>query len=126
MNYHFNPYKQRQKWRCFLNQLKKFKGNPPPAGFSLQIYAEKICEENGWDQEFWEWFDEEISAVCITSRLMRDFLVYKKGYCLIHDPVGNGYIVTHKKSLTKKQREFLYDYFVAAGDKTRAKEYLEH
>lgn len=89
-------------------------------------YAEKICEQNGWDHEFWEWFDAETSAVCITSRLMRDFLVHEKGYCLIHDPVGNGYIVTHKKPLTKKQQEFLYDYFVAAGDKTRAKEYLEH
>lgn len=89
-------------------------------------YAEKICEENRWDQEFWEWFDEEHSVVCITSRLMRDFLVHKKGYCLIHDPTGVGYIVTHQKPLTKKQREFLYDYFVAAGDKIRAREYLEH
>ena len=69
---------------------------------------------------------EEPSPVCITSRLMRDFLVYEKGYCLIHDPAGTGYIVTYKKPFTKKQREFLYDYFIAAGDKTRAREYLEH
>lgn len=89
-------------------------------------YAERICEKNEWNQEYWEWFDEEPSAVCITSRLMRDFLVHKKGYCLIHDPTGAGYIVTYKKPLTKKQREFLYDYFIAAGDKIRAREYLEH
>lgn len=68
--------------------------------------TQKEYVKNGWDQEYWEWFEVENPVVCITSRLMKDFLVCKKGYCLIHDPAGSGYIVTHKKPLTKKQRSF--------------------
>ena len=54
-------------------------------------------------------------------RLYRDFLTEVKGYCLIHNPSGTGgYIVTNIKELTKKQREFLYDYFMDMGDRLEA------
>lgn len=56
----------------------------------------------------------------------RDFLADIKGYCLIHNPSNDGsYIVSHAKPLTKKQKEFLYGYFVDMGDKLRAESYLE-
>ena len=49
-----------------------------------------------------------------------------KGYCLIHNPaMDGGYIVTHIKPHTKKQREFLYNYFAEMGNMARASMYLE-
>jgi len=56
----------------------------------------------------------------------RDFLSEVKGYCLIHNPYGNsGYIVSHVKPLTKKQKEFLYEYFMDLGDTLKAERYLD-
>ena len=57
--------------------------------------------------------------------LYRDFLIYEKGYVLIHNPslIGN-YKVTYAKDLTKKQKDFLYGYFVDMGDIFKAEIYL--
>ena len=56
----------------------------------------------------------------------RDFLSEVKGYCLIHNPSGTGgYIVSHVKPLTKKQKEFLYEYFMDLGDTLKAERYLD-
>lgn len=56
----------------------------------------------------------------------RDFLSAVKGYVLIHNPCGNGgYIVSHEKPLTKKQKEFLYGYFMDMGDRFKAELYLD-
>ena len=58
--------------------------------------------------------------------LCRDFLINEKGYVLIHDPSNQGYIVTHgDKPLTKKQKDFLYGYFLDMGDKFNAEKYFE-
>ena len=55
----------------------------------------------------------------------RDFLSEVKGYVLIHNPSGFGnYIVSHVKPLTKKQKEFLYGYFMDMGDSLKAERYL--
>ena len=55
----------------------------------------------------------------------RDFLSEVKGYVLIHNPAGSGnYIVSHVKPLTKKQKDFLYGYFMDLGDKWKAEQYL--
>lgn len=56
--------------------------------------------------------------------LARDFLVEVKGYALVHSPAMQGYVVTHQKPLTKKQKSFLYDYFMDVGDVFMAEEYL--
>lgn len=80
---------------------------------------EIICEK-GFEDEYdaWEGFDE--------LRLARDFLSYVKGYVLIHNPSNDGgYVVTDNKPLTKKQKEFLYDYFIALGNIMRASHYME-
>ena len=58
--------------------------------------------------------------------LARDFISIEKGYCLIDDPTGcMGYNVTYHKPLTKKQRDFLYGYFIDMGMTARAELYLE-
>ena len=58
--------------------------------------------------------------------IARDFLSEVKGYCLIHNPCGDGgYIVSHIKPLTKKQKEFLYNYFMDLGDTLKAERYLD-
>ena len=58
--------------------------------------------------------------------LARDFLSEIKGYVLIHNPsCDGGYIVSHIKPLTKKQKEFLYGYFMDLGDRWKAEQYLE-
>lgn len=55
----------------------------------------------------------------------RDFLAGTKGYVLIHNPGGfGGYIVSHEKPLTKKQRDFLYSYFIDMGDSFSANRYI--
>ena len=55
----------------------------------------------------------------------RDFLS-RRGYALIHNPTGlGGYIVSHEKPLTKKQRDFLYGYFADIGDTLMANKYME-
>lgn len=48
------------------------------------------------------------------------------GYCLIHNPTGcGGYIVTNMKSLTKRQKEFLYGYFMDMGDRFKAEQFIK-
>lgn len=83
--------------------------------------ASEIVKEKGWGKEFRTWDDESGEV-----KLRRDFLADVKGYCLIHNPAGTGgYIVSHSKPLTKKQKEFLYGYFIDIGDKFKAEQYLE-
>lgn len=83
--------------------------------------AAEIVRKKGWNKEFRCW-DEENDEL----KLRRDFLADVKGYCLIHNPYGTGgYIVSHTKPLTKKQKEFLYGYFMDLGDRFKAEQYLE-
>lgn len=82
--------------------------------------AEEICEEKGFMEQYENWRKENDKDL----HLMRDFLMYK-GYCLIHNPAGDGgYIVTHIKVLSKQQKEFLYDYFIEMGDRVKAELYF--
>lgn len=62
------------------------------------------------------------------SGLARDYIINEKGFCLIHNPsMDGGYIVTCSpvKSLTKAQRETLYDYFTENGDSYLANQYIQ-
>lgn len=84
--------------------------------------AEEICEKKGFETEYRAWRQEKLGTG--EMRLYRDFLAEVKGYCLIHNPSGTGgYIVTNIKELTKKQREFLYDYFMDMGDRFKAEQF---
>ena len=76
-----------------------------------------VCEK-GWEDDF----VVKKSDLGIAG----DYLCEERGYALIHNPCNDGgYIVTNIKPLTKKQKEFLYDYFVALGNRIRAEHYIE-
>lgn len=86
--------------------------------------ASLICERRGFVDEYWKWVKE--TGDNEVGHLMRDFLSEVKGYCLIHNPTGyNGYVVTNMRNLTKKQKEFLYAYFLDMGDRFKAEQFLE-
>ena len=81
--------------------------------------AAKIIEQKNFYEEF---KNKRFEYNCYDAR---DFLSEVKGYALIHNPCGDGgYIVSHVKPLTKKQKEFLYGYFMDIGDKWKAEQYL--
>lgn len=70
--------------------------------------------ENDWDENHRAYYSA------------RDYLSGAKGYALIHNPAGfGGYIVSHEKPLTKKQKDFLYGYFIDMGDSLMANKYME-
>lgn len=75
-----------------------------------EMAAQWLCRELGIDSGY---------------RMCRDILV-ERGWCLINDPYDSGrYFVTHKKDLTKKQKDFLYGYFLDMGMKKRAEEFVK-
>lgn len=83
--------------------------------------AERIIEKSGFGDEYEDWLMSNGEGVTC-----RDFLSEVKGYCLIHNPAGyGGYIVSNVKQLTKKQKEFLYGYFMDIGDKFKADQYMD-
>ena len=92
--------------------------------------AQEIVNKKGFEEEYRKWnkYQEEKYKDVNSKRiaLHRDFLVEVKGYVLIHNPslIGN-YIVTYAKDLTKKQKDFLYGYFIDMGDRLTAETYLE-
>ncbi|MBO5207422.1 MAG: hypothetical protein J6C09_07565 [Clostridia bacterium] len=86
--------------------------------------AKKIIKSRGFEQEYREYEEKHSSRHSLG--FPGDFLSEVKGYCLIHNPtMDGGYIVTHIKPHTKKQREFLYNYFAEMGNMARASMYLE-
>ena len=49
-----------------------------------------------------------------------------KGYCLIHNPKGDGgYVVSYRMPLTEKQKSFLFKYFMDMGDRFKAEQFVE-
>ncbi len=76
--------------------------------------ALRILEDRGWGRDFY-------SRSAINAR---DYLA-QRGFCLIHDPGRFRPVATHIVPLTKRQREFLYAYFMDIGDRERAEKYME-
>ena len=83
--------------------------------------AIEIIKQKSWENDYKEWEKSTDNK----SSLCRDFLIYGKGYVLIHNPsmIGN-YKVTYAKNLTKQQKDFLYGYFIDMGDRLSAERYL--
>ncbi|MBR3592194.1 MAG: hypothetical protein IKL46_05020 [Clostridia bacterium] len=82
--------------------------------------AENIIKNKNMAKEYedWELADKR-------NFVPNDFLCNVKGYVLIHNPSNDGgYVVTQSKPLTKKQREFLYNYFADMGNLGRANMYI--
>jgi hypothetical protein len=84
--------------------------------------AFNIVKHKGWIEEYEEWIESRDNKTVDTN--YRDFLQLNKGYALIHDPSGLGYIVTNQKNLTKKQKNFLFNYFSDMGNKLAAEKYV--
>ena len=81
--------------------------------------AQKIIMARGFESEFRQ-------GAYANGWTARDFLNKVKGYCLIHNPLGDGgYIVSYRKPLTKQQRKFLYSYFMDMGDYFKAEQFIE-
>lgn len=81
--------------------------------------ATNIISDKGWADEFWNYPNEPLGT---TSG---DYLCHVKGWVLVHCPARFGHVqVQQGKRLTKKQREFLYNYFNAQGERLRANDYL--
>lgn len=81
--------------------------------------AQEIIKEKLFEDEYEKWISET------NFRIYRDFLIYEKGYVLIHNPnLFGAYKVTYVKDLTKDQKDFLYSYFYDMGDRLRAERYL--
>lgn len=86
--------------------------------------AREIAERENWLAEYDKWRHAPGGGL----RLVRDYLVEVRGYVLIHNPVLGGLgapIVTVSKPLTKRQREFLFDAYTAAGDTAAACRIIE-
>ena len=81
--------------------------------------AQEIIKEKLFEDEYEKWISET------DFRLYRDFLIYEKGYVLIHNPsLFGAYKVTYVKDLKKKKKDFLYGYFYDMGDKWNAEKYF--
>lgn len=84
--------------------------------------AFNIIESKGWEDAFLKWKVDSDRPI----GLARDYICEEKGWCLIHNPSGyGGYIVTNMKPLTKKQKDFLFNYFMEIGDMLKAERYLD-
>jgi hypothetical protein len=81
-----------------------------------------IAKHKGWIEEYEKWISSRGNKTVNTD--FKDFLQFSKGYALIHDPSGMGYIVTNQKNLTKKQKDFLFAYFSDMGNKLAAENYV--
>lgn len=112
-------------------ELKEFGWLSPMGEFTESPFghheesAEKICRQKGFNKEYEEWRAKGLEEEhCL--RIKRDFLSIVKGYCLIYNPVGDGgYVVTNTKNLTRKQKDFLYKYFMDTGDRFKAEQFLD-
>ena len=82
--------------------------------------AQEIVKKKNWEEDYEKWSKDK------NTYFYGDYLSAVKGFVLIHNPgLGGGYIVTHTKTLTKKQKEFLYNFFFDMGMKLRAEQYLD-
>lgn len=84
--------------------------------------AYDIIYAKGWEKEYNSW-DVKGDRV----RLARDFLVYVKGYVLLDNPVPlvGRPKATYNSDLTKKQRDFLYGYFLDLGNTAYAESFIK-
>jgi len=81
--------------------------------------AQEIIRKKGLWNDFLDWRNERTGT-------SRDFLSEVAGYCLIHNPSGSGgYIVSAVKPLTKRQKDFLFGYFMEIGDRFKAEQYVD-
>lgn len=85
--------------------------------------ATEIIDENGWYPDYLSKRKENPNSVYYSV----DYLVKEKGYVLLHNPMGGAFgraIIQAGNRITKRQREFLYDYYMEAGDPDEANSFF--
>ena len=104
-----------------------------PAEFAEhQAWAEEAIGKRGWFSEYDAWgngqhpIHSEFKAR-VGLGAYGDFLVYEKGWVLLHNPHRGTAMVQNdpRRNLTKAQREFLFSYYAVRGLDDQAKKYLE-
>lgn len=115
--------------KALKQELKEYGWLSPAGDFTPSPFghheesAEAICAKYGWTDDYWKW--DELQEANNSLALRRDYLQMVKGYCLIHNPCGDGgYIISHKMPLTEKQKDFLFKYFMDMGDTFTAEEFV--
>lgn len=109
----------------------------PKTSNNKEEYEEK---EFGWlsptgeyYESEWGTHEEKAQEICKQKGIKRDIKKYNccrdllsdLGWVLIHNPMMNGsYIVSNIKPLTKKQKDFLYNFFIDMGMKFTAEKYI--
>lgn len=90
-------------------------------------YGEQAVKENGWEDEFNKWQLGDIHSNHTYNGLCAetDFIVYEKGWILLHSPAQGIAIPTYNetKGMTKAQRDFLFDYYIKRNEETLANKY---
>lgn len=91
--------------------------------------AGQIVEKCGFEKQYRTWLDTQNKNFSSLGHQdnYRDFLLAEKGYCLIHNPSGDGgYHISRIRPYTGKQKDFLFKYFMNIGDTLRAESFLEN
>lgn len=103
-------------------------GEFSPAEFGdHEKWAQEYIEDHNLDEEYTQWYSKKYTEKQkFGLGLMGDFLVYVKGFVLLHNPAqGLAQVTSNEvKPLTKKQREFLFDYYVERNQENIANQFI--
>lgn len=106
----------------YISRMLADDEDTPPYGFISPdgtFYPVDWCEheEFAW-RKIRELYEEEEAFSEFTGK---DFLICQKGWLLLHNPSrGNPILTSGDKSMTKAQREFLFDYYTKYDMKKEA------
>lgn len=86
--------------------------------------ANEIISNMGWTEDFLLGYADKTYSPCAG-----DYLVNDKNYALIHNPsspLGKPFVTkSETRPLTKRQKEFLYGYYMELGDELSANMYVD-
>jgi len=88
-----------------------------------QDWADDYVNKNRLKYEYMD-YNEKLPFGCGSKG---DFLVYAKGFVLLHNPTQGLAMVTSSsiKPLTKRQKDFLYGYYIDRDQQEEAEKYLD-
>lgn len=109
-------------------------GNFYPSDWGThEALAFEILKVKGWEDEYYTWSAEKNKEAKekhfrISRNAAGDYLVNVKHFILIHSPDNFSVYVTGENNpwITKAQKDFLYDYFLAEGNSKRAGEFMDY
>jgi uncharacterized protein YifE (UPF0438 family) len=90
-------------------------------------WAADYIDEHDLEDEYFDWYEKRYTdGKRFGLGIKGDFLVYEKGFVLLHNPANGLAQITASdiKPLTKKQKEFLFDYYTERNKHEEAAKYL--